>query len=526
MGMPDAVKKCETRHFINGEFVPSSDGGTFEVKSPYNHETVAHGMSFPYSSPSSPLHPALNAHPLLHLVSEATTTDINTAVSAAKAAFPAWSALSPAARGAHLSRLAGLIQAAHEPLSHLDASCMGRPVSSYFDAASCASEFSQFAAEGWLAQGSSSLHTPGMLNLVLKQPIGVVAAIIPWNAPVIMFGMKVAPALAAGCTVVLKSSEKAPLSNLWLAMLIKEAGFPPGVVNVVSGHGRPGGEALASHMDVRCMTFTGSTATGRRVQELGAKSNLKRVVLELGGKSPSLIFPDADLAKAAVETQFSMSLISGQVCIANSRIYVHESVAEEFQAAFAKAFQEKKRGDPLDPTTDQGPQADNIQYNRVKDYLEAGKAGKGKLEFGGNVVKMEGGNGFFIEPTVFTNTPEDAKTMKEEIFGPVVHINTFKTEQEAIEKANDTEYGLYASVYTEDLSRAMRVSKALEAGSIGVNCTSPARGSDMPFGGWKGSGQGREGFAGYSLENFLETKSVMIKVSEEVKPVAVAAHLQ
>ncbi|KAI9683463.1 MAG: hypothetical protein M1822_006003 [Bathelium mastoideum] len=495
MGLPDAVKQCETRHFINGEFVPSSDGGTFEIKSPYNHETVAH-------------------------VSEATTVDVDTAVAAARAAMPAWSALSPTDRGAYMQRLAPLIQAAHEPLAQLDASCMGRPVSTYFDAAHTASHFAQIAAEGWLAQGRSSLHTPGMMNLVLKQPIGVVAAIIPWNVPVIMFGNKVAAALAAGCTVVLKSSEKAPLSSLKLAQLIKEAGFPPGVVNVLSGHGRPSGEALAGHMDVRCVSFTGSTATGKRIQEVAAKSNLKRVLLELGGKSPTLIFEDADLAKAAMETQFSMIFNSGQVCIANSRVYVQESVANEFRAAFVKAFQEQKRGDPLDPTTTQGPQADDIQYERVKAYLETAKTDKGKLELGGSAIKLEGGNGFFIEPTVYTNTPEDAKTMKEEIFGPVVHINTFKTEEEVLNKANDTEYGLYASVYTEDLSRAMRVSKALEAGQVGVNCTSPTIGMDMPFGGYKGSGNTREAVAGYSIEQYLETKAVMIKLSDRAKETA------
>ena len=460
----------------------------------------------------------------MSIVSEATVADVNSAVAAARAAFPSWSALSPTDRGAYIERLANLIEAADTPLSQLDACCMGRPVSSYFDAKSCAAHFRQLAAEGWLAQGRSSLLTPGMVNMVLKQPIGVVGAIIPWNVPLIMFGMKVAPALAAGCTVVLKSSEKAPLSSLKLAALIKEAGLPPGVVNVLSGHGRPSGEALAGHMDVRCISFTGSTATGRRIQEVAAKSNLKKVLLELGGKSPCIVFEDADLAKAAMETQFSMSFNSGQVCIANSRVYVQESVADKFRAAFAKAFQEQKRGDPLDPTTTQGPQADDIQYERVKAYLEAGKAGKGKLDLGGNAIKLEGGNGFFIEPTVFSDVPEDASTMKEEIFGPVVHINTFKTEQEALDKANDTEYGLYASVYTEDLSRAMRVSKALEAGEVGVNCTSPTIAHDMPFGGWKGSGNTREAFAGYSIENFLETKAVMIKLTERTVPAAAMIH--
>lgn len=229
-----------------------------------------------------------------------------------------------------------------------------------------------------------------------------------------------------------------------------------------------------------------------------------------GGKSPALIFEDANIEKAAGETAASLQLLMGQVCIANSRIYVQDSVADRFKKAFTTIFANYQKGDPLAPETQQGPQADGIQFERIKGYLAAAKEGKGTLAMGGNVA-ADPTKGYFVEPTVYFDVPEDEKTQKEEVFGPYVNINTFTTEAEAIAKANDTEYGLYASVYTKDLSRAMRVSKALESGAVGVNCTSPTNANDMPFGGYKGSGQGREGY-GYSLDEYLEVKTVLIKL--------------
>ena len=249
---------------------------------------------------------------------------------------------------------------------------------------------------------------------------------------------------------------------------------------------------------------------------MAAKSNLKKVILELGGKSPAIVFEDADLEEAAAATSFSVTFVSGQACIANSRVYVQESVAEKFTEACLRHYKERRAGagDPLDPKTTHGPQADSVQFERVKNYLKEGRNGLGKIELGGDVLNLEGGNGFFIEPSIFTNVPEDAVTMKEEIFGPVVQLNTFKTESEVLAKANDTEYGLYGSVFSKDIDRAMRVAVALEAGTVGVNCTSPTMAHDMPFGGYKMSGQGREGF-GYSIDNYLETKSVLIRMRPE-----------
>lgn len=265
-------------------------------------------------------------------------------------------------------------------------------------------------------------------------------------------------------------------------------------------------------MDIRCINFTGSTFTGRKIQAAAASSNLKKVILELGGKSPALIFDDADIEKAAGETAASLQMIMGQACIANSRIYVQETVAEKFKTAFTAIYKAAKKGDPLLPETQHGPQADEIQFERVKAYLQSASDGKGKLELGGHATKVDG-TGFFIEPTIYSDVPEDEKTQREEVFGPFVSINTFTTEAEAIAKANDTEYGLYASVYTNDLSRAMRVAKAFESGLVGVNCTSPTAASDTPLGGYKASGQGREGI-GYSLDEYLEHKTVMVKVND------------
>jgi len=273
---------------------------------------------------------------------------------------------------------------------------------------------------------------------------------------------------------------------------------------------------------VRAINFTGSGATGKLIQEYAAKSNLKKVILELGGKSPAVVFDDADIEKAAAELAFSISFVGGQACIASSRVYVQESVADRFKKLYVEAMKGvNKAGNPLDASTTHGPQADKIQFDRVSEYLKLAREGQGKIELGGNPLQVDGG-GYFIEPTVIVDQPEDARTMREEIFGPVVGINTFKTEKEAIAKSIDSEYGLYSSVYTKSISRAMRVAKAMEAGTVGINCTSPSMAHDMPFGGYKQSGLGREGF-GYALDNYLEHKTVLIKIDEDTETNGVTA---
>jgi aldehyde dehydrogenase (NAD+) len=300
-----------------------------------------------------------------------------------------------------------------------------------------------------------------------------------------------------------------PKQSAKVATLIAKAGFPHGVINVLSGHGSISGAALSSHMDVRCITFTGSLKTGRLIQEAAAKSNIKNVILELGGKSPAIIFDDCDLEKAAEETQHGIQFNSGQTCMANTRIYVQNTIADQFIALFKEKFSQVTIGDPLREETSLGPLADNIQYKSVSQYIASGKE-SGKIVVA--EAEHEPAKGYFVQPTIFTNTPEDAKIMKEEVFGPVVNINVFHTEEEAVAKANDTEYGLYASVYTKNIDRALRCAQSLQAGSVGVNCTSPVTASDLPFGGHKSSGSGRREGIRESLDNFLEVKTVMIKI--------------
>lgn len=260
-------------------------------------------------------------------------------------------------------------------------------------------------------------------------------------------------------------------------------------------------------MDVRVLTFTGSNRTGRIISKMAADSNMKKLIFELGGKSPAIIFEDADIDAAVRDTQFSIQLMSGQTCMANSRIYVQRTIAELFFEKFKTAFTSARLGDPADPKVNHGPQADKIQHATVLRYIELGKQ-TGKL-----ATEEPPASGLYINPTIFRDVPENAQIMKEEIFGPVVIINTFETELEAVAKANNTEYGLYAAVYTKDIDRAMRVASRLEAGTVGVNCTSPTKGDDMPFGGQKGSGLQRESYI-HSMETFMETKSVLIKVAQ------------
>ncbi|KAL2831860.1 aldehyde dehydrogenase domain-containing protein [Aspergillus pseudoustus] len=475
------------RMLINGELVNPSDGVTFPLYNPATREKVAE-------------------------VPEATADDTNAAVAAAKAAFPAWSALGPAQRGTYFKTLARLIRENNTDLARLEAISMGRPMSQYIDGGTAADHFDHYA-ESWSSiQGQTSLHTPGHFALTLRQPYGVVAAIIPWNLPLVFLAGKSAPALITGNTVVVKTSEKAPLAAARLAELIQQAGFPRGVFNVISGHGNPSGATLAAHMDVRVLSFTGSGRTGRLIQEVAARTNLKKVILELGGKSPAIVFGDADIPRAARETARSIQWNSGQVCMASSRVYVQKSVVGPFLDAYKAALEAVQAGDPTDQSVSHGPQADEAQYEAVLRYIEDGKQAAGELVLGGE-GKFAEMKGYFIEPTVFVDTPEDARVMCEEIFGPVVSVNTFDTEDEVIAKANATDFGLYASVFTRDLDRAIRLTKALESGYVAVNCSSPTVAPDLPFGGYKLSGQGREGWL-HSMDNFLESKSVLIRLED------------
>ncbi|EGU87691.1 hypothetical protein FOXB_01787 [Fusarium oxysporum f. sp. conglutinans Fo5176] len=408
----------ETRLFINNEFVPSQTEATFPLYNPATEQHVAD-------------------------IHQAGSADIDAAVAAAEQAFPAWRDTPINKKSPLFGKLARLILRDADELWNLERLAMGRTYGlSQFEIQGCSGIFAVHATLALNVAGSSSLNTPGMVTFTLKQPFGVVAGIIPWNISLIMFAMKVAPAIATGNCVIIKSSEKSPLGVLKLGKLIKEAGFPPGVVNIVTGPGPKAGSYIAHHMKIRKIAFTGSTITGKKILAASANSNLKKVTLELGGKSPAIIFEDADLEKAVYSVEFSIHHNSGQHCQANSRVFVQRKIAKAFTERLVELLKSRKMGDPEDKSVFQGPQGDRAQRDRILTILEKG-LGDGKLICGGKASSIDN-RGFFIEPTVITDVPDNSILMTEEIFGPVVIVNTFDTDEEALFRANNTEYGLYS----------------------------------------------------------------------------------
>ncbi len=342
-----------------------------------------------------------------------------------------------------------------------------------------------------------------------NEPLGVTAGIVPWNGPIAMLGMKAGPALATGNCFILKPSEKTPFSSLALGHLIKEAGFQPGVFQVLSGDGTTGA-LIASHMRIRKVSFTGSVATGKKVQEMAAKSNLKRVTLELGGKSPALVFDDCNLDNAVTWCVNAITFNTGQVCFAASRVYVQDTIYDKFVEKYKEAMMAKSKdiGDPDESSTNMGPLVDEGQLKRVQGFIERGQQGQGTLLLGG---KRVGEKGYFIEPTVFTDMDPKSEIHTQEIFGPVSVVRSFKTEEEIMELSNDTNFGLMAGVFTQDINRAMRIASEFESGMVGINCISLMF-RMTPFGGSKESGLGREGGV-HVLRAFTEPKTIMINMN-------------
>ncbi|KAI3319406.1 aldehyde dehydrogenase [Xylariaceae sp. AK1471] len=472
--------------FINNEYVDAKSTKKLEVHNPKDGSLVANDVAL------------------------AGEHDVDAAVAAAEAAFPAWKKSRATERRDYMLKLADLIEQHGPVFAELTRLTLGAPFASFgsFEIKGAAEAFRYFA--GWTDKfaGESYPQDDGFLKIVRNEPLGVTAGIIPWNGPMATMGMKAGPALATGNCFILKPSEKTPFGALALGTLIKEAGFPPGVFQILSGDGSTGA-LLASHMKVRKISFTGSTVTGRKIQEMAAKSNLKRITLELGGKSPAVVFDDANLENAIFWCSNAICTNTGQVCFAASRVYVQEGIYDKFVEGYKKAMEERGKtiGDPDADETLMGPLVDKLQFDRVSGFLERGKT-QGTLLTGGS---RAGDQGFYIQPTIFTDVPEDAEICKQEIFGPVSILNKFKTEEEIIAKANDTNFGLMAGVFTQDINRAMRVSSELDTGMVGINCVSLCF-LTAPFGGSKESGTGRE-CAIHSLRMFTEPKTIMVNMT-------------
>jgi aldehyde dehydrogenase (NAD+) len=356
--------------------------------------------------------------------------------------------------------------------------------------------------------------------ITVHEPIGVVGAIIPWNFPMLMWAWKIAPALAAGCTVVMKPAEQTPLTALWAQQLLIEAGLPKGVVNTVPGYGPTAGAAISHHMDVDKVAFTGSGEIGRLILEASAKSNMKSVTLELGGKSPLIICEDADLVEAAKLAEFGLFFNQGQCCCASSRIFVHEKVYDQFVKLVSDRAKNRKVGDPTKQDTEQGAQVDAEQFNKIMGYIQSGKASGAKLCAGGDRF---GDKGFFVQPTVFADVTDNMKIAQEEIFGPVMSILKFSDYEEVIRRANNTTYGLAAGVMTNNLTRALQIAQSVRAGTVWVNCWDSFHAA-VPFGGFKQSGIGRE-LGAYGLSNFTQVKAINVRVPKWTAPIEIQGKL-
>ena len=409
-------------------------------------------------------------------------------------------------------KLASLIESEKETLATIETWDNGKPYSVALDEdlGEVVNTIRYYAGWADKIHGQTISTTGQKFAYTLKQPIGVCGQIIPWNYPLAMAAWKLGPALACGNTVVLKPAEQTPLSILYLAQLVPKAGFPPGVINVINGFGKEAGHALASHLDVDKIAFTGSTVTGKQIMKT-ASVNMKNITLETGGKSPLLVFEDADLEQAAKWAHIGIMSNMGQICTATSRVLVQDKVYDAFVEKFKEVVKTtSKVGDPFKDDTFQGPQVTKAQYEKVLSYIEAGKSEGATLTSGGVPHKDVGGKGFFIEPTIFTGVKDNMKIFQEEVFGPFVVIATFKTEEEGVKMANNTTYGLGSALFTRDIERAHRVAARIEAGMVWVNSSND---SDyrVPFGGVKQSGIGRElGEAG--LAGYCQTKAVHVNM--------------
>jgi aldehyde dehydrogenase (NAD+) len=444
-------------------------------------------------------------------VAEADAADVDYAVCAAREAFEhgPWRTMRASERGRLLHRLADLIEANAEQLARLESLDNGKPLSvaKAVDVAKTVACYRYFGGWADKIHGKTIPIDGDYLCYTRHEPIGVVGQIIPWNFPMLMMAWKLAPALATGNTVVLKPAEQTPLTALRVGELIVEAGFPKGVVNLLPGFGPTAGAAIARHMDVDKVAFTGSTEVGHLIMEAAAKSNLKPVTLELGGKSPNIIFEDVDLEEAVEGAHLGLFSNQGQSCCAGSRVFVEETIYERFVEMSAARARKRVVGDPFDPSTELGPLVDQSQFEKVMGYIDSGRGDGATLLCGGERI---GDRGYFLQPTVFADVDDDMRIAREEIFGPVMSIIPFKSLDEAIARANRTKYGLAAGVWTREIKKALAVANRVRAGTIWVNCYN-VMDTRAPFGGFKQSGIGRE-LGEYGLEQYTQVKSVIAKL--------------
>jgi 4-guanidinobutyraldehyde dehydrogenase/NAD-dependent aldehyde dehydrogenase len=479
-----------TKAFIDGSYRPALSGATFDCIDPATGRTIA-------------------------AVASCDAADVDLAVESARRAFDAghWSRRAPAARKKVLLRFAELIRKHREELALTETRDMGKPITDSLKidipaAANCIAWYAE-AIDKVYDEIAPTAHDS--LALITREPAGVVGAVVPWNFPLLMATWKLGPALATGNSVVLKPSEKSPLTALRIAELAMEAGLPEGVLNVVPGFGYTAGEALAMHMDVDCIAFTGSTRVGKMLLEYAGRSNMKRVWLECGGKAPNVVLGDvADIERAASAAAYGIFFNQGEMCSAASRLVVHESVRDALLEKIVEIGRTMTPGDPLDPKTRLGAIVDQVQLNTVLSYIESGRKEGANLRMGGNRVRQDSG-GFFVEPTVFDGVTAAMKIAREEIFGPVLSTITFEDVDDAIRIANDVSYGLTAAVWSRDIKTAHRVAKALRAGTVYVNCYD-ADDITVPFGGFKQSGNGRDKSL-HAMDKYTELKTTWIDLS-------------